>query len=89
MQVTKIHATAIIDATAELDSSVEVGAYTVIGPNVKIGAGTRIGPHVVINGPTTIGKNNHIFQFCSLGEAPQDKKYNGEPTLLEIGNNNT
>lgn len=89
MQVAKIHATAIIDPSAELDSSVEVGAYSVIGPNVKIGAGTRVAGHVIINGPTTIGQNNHIFQYSSLGEAPQDKKYKDEPTLLEIGDNNT
>lgn len=89
MQVAKIHATAIVDASAELDSSVEVGAYSIIGPNVKIGAGTRVAGHVMINGPTTIGQNNHIFQYSSLGEAPQDKKYKDEPTLLEIGDNNT
>jgi UDP-N-acetylglucosamine acyltransferase len=89
MQAAKIHATAIIDATAELDSSVEVGPYSIIGANVKIDAGTRIAGHVIINGPTIIGKNNHIFQYSSLGEAPQDKKYKGEPTLLEIGDNNT
>jgi UDP-N-acetylglucosamine acyltransferase len=89
MQVPKIHPTAIIDASAELDSSVEVGPYSIIGANVKIDAGTRVAGHVIINGPTNIGKNNHIFQYSSLGEAPQDKKYNGEPTLLEIGDNNT
>jgi len=89
MRAPKIHATAIVDASAELDSSVEVGAYSIIGANVKIDAGTRIAGHVMINGPTTIGKNNHIFQYSSLGEAPQDKKYNGEPTSLEIGDNNT
>ena len=89
MQAAKIHATAIIDASAELDSSVEVGPYSVIGANVKIDAGTRVAGHVIINGPTTIGKNNQIFQYSSLGEAPQDKKYKGEPTLLEIGDNNT
>ncbi len=89
MQATKIHATAIVDANAELDSSVEVGAYSIIGANVKIDAGTRVAPHVIINGPTTIGKNNHIFQYSSLGEAPQDKKYKDEPTSLEIGDNNT
>ena len=89
MQVPKIHATAIVDASAELDSSVEIGAYSIIGANVKIDAGTRIAGHVMINGPTVIGKNNHIFQYSSLGEAPQDKKYNGEPTSLEIGDNNT
>ena len=85
----KIHPTAIIDPRAELDSSVEVGAYTSIGPDVQIGAGTRVGNNVVIAGPTTIGKNNHLFHFSSLGEAPQDKKYRDEPTRLEIGDNNT
>lgn len=89
MLAAKIHVTAIIDTSAELDSSVEVGPYSVIGANVKIGAGTHIAGHVIINGPTIIGKNNHIFQYSSLGEAPQDKKYKGEPTLLEIGDNNT
>jgi len=89
MLAPKIHATAIIDATAELDTSVEVGPYSVIGANVKIDAGTRVAGHVIINGPTIIGKNNHIFQYSSLGEEPQDKKYKGEPTLLEIGDNNT
>ncbi len=89
MSVTKIHPTAIIDAKAELDSSVEIGPYSIIGANVKIDAGTRVAGHVIINGPTTIGKNNHIFQYSSLGEAPQDKKYRDEPTLLEIGDNNT
>jgi UDP-N-acetylglucosamine acyltransferase len=85
----KIHPTAIVDAKAELDSSVEVGAYSIIEAGVKIDADTRIGSHAVIKGPTTIGKNNHIFQFVSLGEQPQDKKYKNEPTTLEIGNNNT
>ena len=85
----KIHASAIIDPKAELDSSVEVGAYSIIGAGVKVAANTRIGSHVVLKGPTTIGKNNQIFQFSSLGEAPQDKKYANEPTTLEIGDNNT
>ncbi len=85
----KIHPTAIIDPKAELDSSVEVGAYSVISAGVKVGENTKIGSHVVLKGPTTIGKNNQIFQFSSLGEAPQDKKYAGEPTTLEIGDNNT
>lgn len=84
-----IHPTAIIDPKAELGSNVQVGAYSVIGPNVRIGDDTRIGSHVVIQGPTTIGSSNQIFHFCSLGEAPQDKKYKGEPTTLEIGNGNT
>ena len=86
---TKIHPSAIIDTKAELDSSVEVGAYSVIGASVKVGENTKISSHVVLKGPTTIGKNNQIFQFSSLGEAPQDKKYAGEPTTLEIGDNNT
>lgn len=85
----KIHATAIIDPKAELDSSVEVGAYSIIEAGVKIDAFTRIGSHAVIKGPTTIGKNNHIFQYVSIGEQPQDKKYRDEPTTLEIGDNNT
>jgi UDP-N-acetylglucosamine acyltransferase len=85
----KIHPTAIIDPKAELDSSVEVGPYAIIGADVKIDSGTRIGAHTMVSGPTTIGKHNQIFQFSSLGEAPQDKKYNGEPTRLEIGDNNT
>lgn len=89
MSIVKIHPTAIIDPTAELDSSVVVGAYSVIGAHVKIDAGTRVANHVTINGPTIIGKNNEIFQFSSLGEVPQDKKYKNEPTLLEIGDNNT
>lgn len=89
MSAIKIHSTAIVDVKAELDSSVEVGPYSIIGANVKIDAGTRVAGHVMINGPTIIGKNNHIFQYSSLGEAPQDKKYRDEPTLLEIGDNNT
>jgi UDP-N-acetylglucosamine acyltransferase len=83
-----IHPTALVDARAELDSSVAVGAYSIIGPDVKIGKGTKIGPHVVIEGHTTIGEENTFFQFSSIGAAPQDKKYAGEPTRLEIGNRN-
>ena len=83
-----IHATAIIASDAKLATDVEVGAYSVIGPGVSIGAGTRVGPHAVINGPTQIGANNHIFQFASIGDAPQDKKYRGEPTRLIIGDSN-
>ena len=85
----KIHPSAIIDSKAALDSSVEVGAYSIIGAGVKVAANTRIGSHVVLKGPTTIGKNNQIFQFASLGEQPQDKKYKDEPTELVIGDNNT
>lgn len=84
-----IHPTAIIDPKAQLDSSVKVGAYSIIGANVKIDAGTEIGAHVVIDGHTTIGQENRIFQFASLGAAPQDKKYQDEPTKLIIGNRNT
>ena len=83
-----IHNTAIIDPSAEIASDVSIGPYSVIGADVKIDSGTIVGPHVVINGPTTIGKNNQIFQFASVGEQCQDKKYNGEPTGLEIGDNN-
>lgn len=87
--MTIIHPTAIVDPRAELDDSVEVGAFSVIGPDVKIGARTKVGPHVVIEGHTTIGCDNQFFQFSSIGAAPQDKKYKGEPTLLEIGDRNT
>jgi UDP-N-acetylglucosamine acyltransferase len=83
-----IHKTAIIDPSALLADNVTIGAYSIIGANVEIGANCQIGPHVVINGPTKIGNNNKIYQFSSIGEDPQDKKYAGEPTLLEIGDNN-
>jgi UDP-N-acetylglucosamine acyltransferase len=86
--VTAIHATAIVDPGAELDSSVTVGPYTIIGPHVKVGAGTTIGPHCVIEGHTTIGQDNRIFQFNSLGAIPQDKKYASEPCELIIGDRN-
>ena len=84
-----IHPTALVDAGAELDSSVEVGPYSVIGPHVKIAAGTTVGAHCVIEGHTTIGRDNRIFQFNSLGAIPQDKKYAGEPCELVIGERNT
>ncbi|MCX7226641.1 MAG: acyl-ACP--UDP-N-acetylglucosamine O-acyltransferase [Burkholderiales bacterium] len=87
--MTAIHATALVDPGAELDSSVTVGPYTVIGPHVRIGAGTTIGPHCVLEGHTTIGQDNRIFQFNSLGAIPQDKKYAGEPCELVIGDRNT
>jgi UDP-N-acetylglucosamine acyltransferase len=87
--VTVIHATALVDPAAELDSSVSVGPYSIIGPHVKIAAGTTVGPHVVIEGHTTIGRDNRIFQFSSLGAIPQDKKYAGEPCELVIGDRNT
>lgn len=84
----RIHHTAIVDPKASLDETVEIGPYSIIGPNVVIGAGTVIGPHVVIDGHTTIGRDNRFFQFSSIGGQPQDKKYNGEPTRLEIGDRN-
>jgi len=87
--VTVIHATALVDPSAQLDSSVTVGPYTVVGPHVKIGAGTTVGPHCVIQGHTTIGRDNRIFQFSSLGADPQDKKFAGEPTELVVGDRNT
>lgn len=84
-----IHPTAIVDASAKLAPDVDVGAYAIIGAGVEIGAGTRIGPHAVINGPTRIGRDNAVFQFASIGDAPQDLSYKGEPTRLEIGDRNT
>jgi UDP-N-acetylglucosamine acyltransferase len=87
--VSLIHPTALVDPSAELDSSVSVGPYSIIGPHVKVGAGTTIGPHCVIEGHTTIGRDNRIFQFNSLGAIPQDKKYAGEPCELVIGDRNT
>ncbi len=86
--MSKIHPTAIIDPSAELADDVEVGAYSVIGKKVRIDSGNTIGSHVVINGPTQIGKDNTFYQFGSIGEAPQDKKYKGEDTTLEIGDRN-
>ena len=87
--MSNIHSTAIIDPAAQIDSSASVGPYTVIGAHVRIGARTTVGPHCVIEGHTSIGEDNRIFQFASLGAQPQDKKYAGEPTRLEIGNRNT
>lgn len=83
-----IHETAIIDQKARIGSNVSIGAYTVVGPDVEIGDDCVIHSHVVIKGPTRIGKGNHIFQFCSIGEDCQDKKFNGEPTELVIGDRN-
>jgi UDP-N-acetylglucosamine acyltransferase len=79
---------AIIDPGAEIEEGVEVGPFAVIGANVSIGGGTWIGPHAVIKGPTTLGRDNKVFQFASVGDAPQDKKYAGEPTRLEVGDRN-
>ncbi|MBP6304503.1 MAG: acyl-ACP--UDP-N-acetylglucosamine O-acyltransferase [Giesbergeria sp.] len=84
-----IHPTALIAEGARLDPSVSVGPYAVIGANVTIGANTTIGAHCVIEGHTTLGQDNRVFQFASLGGAPQDKKYAGEPTRLVIGDRNT
>ena len=84
-----IHPTAIVAPGAKLASGVSVGPYSIIGPEVEVGEGTSIASHVVIEGRTRIGRNNRIFQFASLGAEPQDKKYRGEPTAVEIGDGNT
>lgn len=84
-----IHPTAVVDPRAKLAADVRVGAFSTISADVEIGAGTTIASHVTIEGPTVIGRNNYIFQFNSIGAAPQDKKYAGEPTRLVIGDNNT
>ena len=84
-----IHPSAIVHPDARLGDNVSVGAYSIIGAHVEIGADTWVGPHVAIEGHTRIGRGNRIFQFCSLGAEPQDKKYSGEATRLEIGERNT
>ena len=84
----QIHPTALVDAGAQIAGDVAIGAYSIVGPDVTIGAGTRIGPHVVVTGSTTIGARNRIFQFASVGEIPQDRKYGGEPTATAIGDDN-
>ena len=84
-----IHPSAIVDPAARLGDGVSVGPYSVIGPQVTLGERTWIGPHVVIEGRVKIGKNNRIYQFSSIGGPPQDKKYAGEDTSVEIGNGNT
>jgi UDP-N-acetylglucosamine acyltransferase len=84
-----IHSTAIVSDTAVIADDVEIGPYTVIGDHVEIGRGTRVDSHVVINGPTVIGEDNHIYQFASVGDDPQDKKYRDEPTRLVVGDRNT
>jgi UDP-N-acetylglucosamine acyltransferase len=86
--VPTIHPTALVDAGATLADDVDVGAYSIVGHDVTIGAGTRIGPHVVITGRTTIGARNRIFQFASVGDIPQDRKYGGEPTTTTLGDEN-
>jgi UDP-N-acetylglucosamine acyltransferase len=85
----QVHATALVDAAAELAADVTVGPYTVIGAGVTVGAGTTIGSHCTIEGPTTIGRDNRIHNHAALGGAPQDMKYRGEPTQLLIGDRNT
>ena len=84
-----IHPTAVVAASARIGEGVEIGPYSIVGDEVEIGSGTRIAAHVVINGPTRIGRDNRIYQFASIGDDPQDKKYAGEPTRLEIGDRNT
>ncbi len=83
-----IHPTALVAKDAVIGDDVEIGAYAVVQSGVEIGARTTIGPHAVIAGPTKIGEDNRIHQFASVGDAPQDKKYKGEPTRLEIGHRN-
>jgi len=84
-----IHKSVIISETAKISDNVEIGPFSIIGDHVEIGEGTRINSHVIINGPTIIGSENHIYQFTSIGDDPQDKKYRGESTRLKIGNRNT
>ena len=88
-KLSKIHSTAIIHQSCDIDPSVEIGAYSIIGKNVSIDENTVIGPHVVITGDCDIGKDNKIYQFSSISEIPQDKKYNGERCKLIIGSGNT
>ena len=82
------HSSAIIDPLANIDESVDIGPFSVIGPNVTIGKDTKIESHVILKGPTTIGERNHIFQFSTVGDGSPDKKYKNEPTLLTIGDDN-
>lgn len=84
----QIHPTAIIDPSAKIEENVTVGPYCVIGPDVQIGQGSVLGAHCVVDGNTTIGRDNTFYRFCSVGGMPQDKKYAGEPTRLEIGDRN-
>ncbi len=86
--MTTIHPQALVDSKAELAEDVQVGPFAIIGPDVKIGAGTVVGPHAILKGPTTVGMRNRIFQFASVGEDCQDKKYKGERTELVIGDDN-
>ena len=86
--MSRIHATALVDPKAELAVDVDVGAYSIVGPRVRIDAGTVVGPHVVLTGRTAVGKRNRLFQFTSIGEIAQDRKYGGEPTTTTIGDDN-
>ena len=86
--MSRIDPKAVISPKAEIADDVEIGPFAVIGPDVTIGAGCRIGAHSIVNGPTVLGADNQVFQFASLGDAPQDKKYKGEPTRLEVGDRN-
>jgi len=86
--MSRIHATALVDPQARLAADVEIGAFTIVGPHVTIGSGTVIGPHVVLTGHTTLGTRNRVFQFASIGDIPQDRKYGGEPTATVIGDDN-
>jgi len=86
--VPQIHPTALVDAGARIADDVEIGAYSIVGSDVTIGPGTRIGPHAIITGRTTLGARNRIFQFASVGDIPQDRKYGGEPTTTTLGDEN-
>jgi UDP-N-acetylglucosamine acyltransferase len=86
--VARVHPTAIVASDAELASDVEIGAYSIVGPQVVIGEGSSIGPHVVIAARTRLGRRNRVFQFASVGEIPQDRKYDGKPTSTVIGDDN-
>ena len=83
-----IHPTALVDAGARIADDVAIGPYSIVGPDVSLGPGTRIGPHAVITGRTSIGARNRVFQFASVGEIPQDRKYGGEPTSTVLGDDN-
>jgi UDP-N-acetylglucosamine acyltransferase len=89
VSATLVHATAIVHAGAQLGAGVQIGAYSIIGEHVVVGDGTWIGPHAVIEGHTRLGRDNRVYQFASVGAPPQDKKYAGEPTRVEIGDRNT
>ena len=84
----RIHPTAVVDASAVIGDGTRIGPYSIVGPGVTIGRGCEVGPHAVVEGPSLIGDGNRIFQFASVGAAPQDQKYGGEPTRLEIGDRN-